>query len=156
MSQEAQTNAEVDEAKDQLSELTVRDRHNTADLVFQMDQQQAKDFIEVWEHEEKTCTDPNNPKKNLLKFLFSLFDLDNDLHVTKAEMEDVFQALYVYLQGDYQQEEVRAKIDRIFDKKDTNKNNTLEECEFTKYVQEVDDDFLESIQRMIQHRANSA
>merc|ERR1712048_147034 len=78
--------------------------------------------------------------KEKLQFLFELFDLDGDLQVEKAEMLNVFTAMYQYCDVDTDEfaNQIRNSVDRIYQIKDTDKDGKLSEEEFLKVDEEAD------------------
>merc|ERR1739848_881252 len=114
-----------------------------------MTKKHAETFIDVWNGLQ------SEGNEKLLKFLFSLFDLDQDNHVTKDEMIEVFKALYQYLNqvGPETNKKIETRVDKIFAAKDSNHDNKLQHDEFATRNAEVDDALLADIYKMISNCA---
>ena len=89
--------------------------------------------------------------KEKLQFLFELFDLDGDLQVEKAEMLNVFTAMYQYCDVDTDEfaNQIRNSVDRIYQIKDTDKDGKLSEEEFLKVDEEADELLISEIEKTI-------
>lgn len=86
-----------------------------------------------------------------LQFLFELFDLDGDLQVEKAEMLNVFVAIYQYCNVDTEEyaAQIQNSVDRIYQIKDSDGDGKLSEEEFLEVNKEADELLILEIEKTI-------
>jgi len=86
-----------------------------------------------------------------LQFLFELFDLDGDLQVEKAEMLNVFIAIYQYCDVDTEEyaAQIQTSVDRIYKLKDKDSDGKLSEEEFLNVDEEADELLILEIEKTI-------